>query len=42
MQKIKLTENEKRDVLKYIEADKPLPEKYRWLLFADKKQVELV
>ena len=42
MQKIKLTENEKRDVLKFIEADKPLPEKYRWLLFADKKQVELV
>ena len=42
MQKIELTENEKRDILKYIEAGKPLPEKYRWLLFEDKKQVELV
>ena len=42
MSKIRLTENEKRDILKYIETDKPLPEKYRWLLFEDKKQVELV
>ncbi len=42
MQRIELTASEKRDILKYIEADKPLPEKYRWLLFADKKQVELV
>jgi len=42
MQRIELTENEKRDILKYIEVGKPLPEKYRWLLFEDKKQVELV
>lgn len=42
MQRIELTENEKRDILKYIEAGKPLPEKYRWLLFEDKRQVELV
>ena len=42
MGKIHLTENEKRDIVKYIEADKPLPEKYRFLLFADKKEVELV
>lgn len=42
MQKIALTDNEKRDILEYIEAGKPLPEKYRWLLFEDKKQVELV
>lgn len=40
--KLNLTENEKRDISKYIEAGKPLPEKYRWLLFEDKKQVELV
>ncbi len=39
---IELTENEKRDILKYIEAGKPLPEKYRFLLFEDKKEVELV
>ena len=39
---IELTENEKRDILKYIEAGKPLPEKYRFLLFEDKREVELV
>ena len=30
---MKLTDNEKRDVIKYLEAGKPLPEKYRFLLF---------
>ena len=42
MEKPHLTETEKRDIVKYIEVDKPLPEKYRFLLFADKKEVELV
>ena len=42
MDKINLTENEKRDIIKYLEAGKVLPEKYRFLLFADKKEVELV
>ncbi len=42
MQKIGLTEGERRDVLKCIESDKPLPEKYRYLLFEDKKQMELM
>ncbi|MEA2113533.1 MAG: site-specific DNA-methyltransferase, partial [Patescibacteria group bacterium] len=42
MSKIVLTENEKRDILKYLEAGKALPEKYRFLLFEDKKEVELV
>lgn len=37
-----LTENEKRDIIKYIEAGKPLPDKYRFLLFEDKREVELV
>ena len=37
-----LTDNEKRDIIKYLEADKPLPDKYRFLLFADKQEVELV
>ncbi len=37
-----LTDNEKRDIIKYLEAGKPLPEKYRFLLFEDKKEVELV
>ena len=37
-----LTDNEKRDVIKYLEAGKPLPDKYRFLLFADDREVELV
>jgi hypothetical protein len=28
-----LTDNEKRDAVKLIEAGKPLPDKYRFLLF---------
>ncbi len=39
---MKLTENEIRDITKYLEAGKSLPEKYRFLLFEDKKEVELV
>lgn len=37
-----LSETEKRDLIKLIEQGKPLPEKYRFLLFADKREVELV
>ncbi|NLD37898.1 MAG: site-specific DNA-methyltransferase [Desulfatiglans sp.] len=37
-----LTDNEKRDIIKYVEAGKPLPDKYRFLLFDDKREVELV
>jgi site-specific DNA-methyltransferase (adenine-specific)/adenine-specific DNA-methyltransferase len=37
-----LTETEKRDLIKLIEAGKPLPERYRFLLFEDKREVELV
>lgn len=37
-----LTDNEKRDIIKYLEADKPLPDKYRFLLFGEKREVELV
>ncbi len=39
---VKLTDNEKRDVIKYLEAGKPLPEKYRFLLFDDNREVELL
>src|SRR3989338_5156502 len=39
---MKLTDNEKRDVVKYLEAGKPLPEKYRFLLFDDNREVELL
>ena len=37
-----LLDSEKRDIIKFIEADKPLPDKYRFLLFEDKREVELV
>jgi hypothetical protein len=37
-----LSDAEKRDLIKLIEKGKPLPEKYRFLLFADKREVELV
>jgi adenine specific DNA methylase Mod len=38
---MKLTDNEKRDIVKLIEQGKNLPEKYRFLLFDESKQVEL-
>ncbi len=37
-----LTDNEKRDVIRYLEVGKPLPDKYRFLLFGDDREVELV
>ncbi|CAN2041059.1 adenine-specific DNA-methyltransferase [Candidatus Magnetomoraceae bacterium gMMP-15] len=39
---MKLTDNEIRDINRHLEAGKPLPEKYRFLLFEEKKEVELV
>jgi len=39
---MKLTNNEIRDINRYLEKGKPLPEKYRFLLFEDKREVELV
>jgi DNA modification methylase len=39
---MRLTDNEKREILRLIEADKPLPDKYRFLLFDEKREVELV
>ena len=35
-----LTDAEKRDLIKLIEQGRPLPEKYRFLLFADKREVD--
>ncbi|MCX6784642.1 MAG: site-specific DNA-methyltransferase [Candidatus Komeilibacteria bacterium] len=40
--KLILTDNEKRDIIKYLESGKPLPEKYRFLLFDTDKEVELL
>ena len=39
---MKLTNNEIRDINKYLEAGKPLPDHYRFLLFGEKREVELV
>ncbi len=39
---MQLTDNEKRDIIKYLEVGKPLPEKYRFLLFDDNREVELL
>jgi hypothetical protein len=38
----KLTEQEQQEVIRFIEAGKPLPDKYRFLVFDDKREVELV
>jgi adenine-specific DNA-methyltransferase len=38
----RLSEQEQQEIIRYIEADKPLPDKYRFLLFQDKREVELV
>jgi len=37
-----LTDAEKREIQRLIDADKPLPDKYRFLLFDDNREVELV
>jgi len=39
---MKLADNEIRDINKHLETGKSLPEKYRFLLFEDKREVELV
>jgi len=36
---MKLTDNEIRDINRYLEEVRPLPEKYRFLLFEDKREV---
>ncbi len=36
----RLTEQE-QEIIRFIEADKPLPDKYRFLPFEDKREVEL-
>jgi len=39
---MRLTDNEKRDAIKFLQEGKPLPDKYRFLLFQDDREVELV
>ena len=38
----RLTLQEQQEIIRFIEADKPLPDRYRFLLFKDKREVELV
>jgi hypothetical protein len=37
-----LTPQEQQEVNRFLEAGKPLPDRYRFLLFDDKREVELV
>jgi DNA modification methylase len=39
---LRLTDQEKQDIIRHLEADRPLPDHYRFLLFEDKREVELV
>ncbi len=39
---MKLSDTEKQEIIRHLDADKPLPDKYRFLLFGDKREVELV
>ncbi len=41
-ERYELSDAEKRDLIQRIQDGKPLPEKYRFLLFDDKREVELV
>lgn len=38
----RLPDNEIRDITKMLEAGKPLDDKYRYLLFKESRQVELL
>lgn len=40
--RMKLNDAEKQEIIRHLDADKPLPDKYRFLLFGDKREVELV
>lgn len=39
---LKLSDQEKQEIIRYLESDRDLPEKYRFLLFGDRREVELV
>ena len=39
---VNLTDNEKREINEYLLQNKPLPDKYRFLLFENRRQVELL
>ena len=39
---MRFADNEIRDITRLLEDGKPLPERYRFILFQDKREVELV
>ncbi|MBW6510589.1 MAG: hypothetical protein K0A93_00545 [Desulfuromonadaceae bacterium] len=39
---LRLRELEKQEIIRYLDSNKEFPEKYRFLLFDDKREVELV
>lgn len=39
---MKLTDQEKREIVRYLEQGKDLPDKYRFLVFEEKREVELM
>ncbi len=39
---MRLSNQEKQEIIRYLESGKALPDKYRFLLFDDKREVELV
>ena len=41
-QQLDLSDHDIRDINRYLDEKKPLPDKYRFLLFGDKREVELV
>ncbi len=38
----KLSDKEKRELIEYLKSDQPIPDKYRFVLFDSKQQVELL
>ena len=42
MDQLNLTEREKREIVRFVAENKPLPDKHRFLLFQNKKQMEPV
>lgn len=39
---LRLSEQEKQEIIRCLDSNKEFPEKYRFLLFDDKREVELV
>lgn len=38
----RLSEKQKRELIEYLKSNKPIPDKYRFLLFDSKQQIELL